>query len=179
MLDEDVTPEKVNPQQCMIELWDHFLRELEGPEENTPLSDEPFEHILEYATRTVFDLETRDPYPTACRKAIFEAIATLSPKQLFALKKIFFEGQTEQQVADSIGITQKAVNFRKIRGLLQIENNPHVQLLKNALVGGTKQKRPSDPFERIDRAFERGEITKDEKYRLWAMFEVGALRGSK
>ena len=50
------------------------------------------------------------------------AVSHLSDDQKWIIQKIFFERVSEEEIAESLGITQQAVSGRKTRALRKIEN---------------------------------------------------------
>lgn len=155
--------------------WENHLQSLECGIEGLQIRPESYDEVCNYLTISIFD-GVADDIPREQKELISKAIRSLSITDQIIIKKIFFEGISEEQVAKFLKISQPAVHYRKIRVLAHLKNNPIVGLIEMTRMKGKNKKKPLCPFEMIDREFQKGKITKDEKYRLWALHEVGALR---
>lgn len=155
--------------------WETYLTSLDGGIEGLQLDPQYFDDTCENLTRSIFDNEV-DDISLAKKELISKTINSLSEVDRKIIENIFFHGLSEAQVAESLKISQPALHFRKIRILVHLKNNPIVRLIELTYMKGKNKKKPLCPVDRIDSEYQKGKITKDEKYRLWALHEVGALR---
>ncbi len=91
---------------------------------NTLSLDEFKEDGVEILDRTI-DLETtyiENEERTSNQDRLHKAILQLTPRQQEMVRMIYFEGKTEQEIADKYGITQQAVHNALKKILSRLKN---------------------------------------------------------
>lgn len=107
--------------------WEDYLRLFEGSRVESLVSPKEFER--DALAPNVFQLIQESQELSACQ-LVHEAIWALTGRQKAVIKKIFFEGQGEGQVARSLGISRQGVFDLKKRGIRQLKTNLQVLLGK-------------------------------------------------
>jgi len=96
------------------------------------------------------------------------------PIQKKILERIYFDGRSQRTIGKELGLARATVHFHKKTALNRIRQQLSKSLRTSLYIGESAVKL-KDAFEKIDELYQEDSLTKDERFLLWALIEVGGL----
>ncbi len=166
---------KITSKYWSAEDWEDYLQTQEVNLKEDLLNPRFYDELAARQNETVFQKFYFSPDPEA-HKFIESIFSILSPTQRNILEEIYLEGRTERHIADKLGLPHTTIHFHKKNALSQIKRHLEQVLCKPPYIGKS-EKNLKDAFQKIDELYAQGSLTKDERFLLWALVEVGGLKG--
>lgn len=157
-----------------VETWEYYLLTIEKPLKERLLEPRLYDELAARQDETVFQKFCISANPNT-QKLIKLLLEGLSPMQRTVIEKIFFDGRTEREAAELLNISRSSVCVYKKRALDRIKMHASEVSATTSYIGkldiNTK-----DFFQKVDEHYHEGSLTKDERFQLWALAEVGGLK---
>ncbi len=100
--------------------WERRIQSTEWHLKEELVSPAGFDILCEKATKTIFNI-AEEAKNEPLKRAIQKAISELSPNQRKIIQFIFWEGMSEQEIANAIKIPRKTISNRKFAAFREIE----------------------------------------------------------
>lgn len=155
--------------------WEEYLQTQETGLKESLLEPEFYDLLAARQSETIFQRFVVTPDP-ASQKLVEGLLSILSPMQRTVLERIYVDGRSENYVANELNISRTTVQVHKQRALGRIKT--HLAEVSSIFPYiGKSENCSKDVLQKIDEFYSQGTLTKDQRFFLWALVEVGGLNG--
>lgn len=100
--------------------WERRIQPMEWHLKEELVSPNGFDMLCEKTTKTIFNI-VDEAKNESMKRTVQQVISKLSPNQRNILHLIFWEGLSEQEIADNIKVPRKTISNRKFAAFREIE----------------------------------------------------------